>query len=104
MFFYRLKQCLNLPDGHQHSIAIKFKNYIDDKFIFAISFEKVPDAEWSGINTKNGQILMVNCKAMNTAGITGDIATTMYTLLQAQQVLEIRDVGCTVYVKIKIKK
>jgi len=96
--FYRLKEALNLPDYHQHSISIKFKNYIDNKFIFCVSFEKIADAEWSGINTKAGQILMINCKAINTAGITNNnIATTMYTLLEAQQILEIRDVGCTVY-------
>ena len=74
------------------------KNYINNKFVFCTSFEKIPDVEWSGINTKAGQILMVNCKAMNEAGITSNnIATTMYTLLEAQQILEIRDVGCAVY-------
>lgn len=96
--FYRLKEALNLPEYHQHSISIKFKNYVDNKFIFAISFEKVPDAEWTGTNTKAGQILMINCKAMNEAGINNNnIATVMYTLLEAQQILEIRDVGCTVF-------
>jgi len=94
-----LKEALNLPEYHQHSLAIKFKNYIDNKFVFCISFEKAgADVSWSGVNTKAGQVLMVNCKAMNEAGIIGnDIATTMYTLLQAQQILEIRDIGCTVY-------
>jgi hypothetical protein len=96
--FYRLKEALNLPEHHQHAISINFQSYTKNKFIFAISFEKIPDAEWSGVNTKAGQILMVNCKAMNEAGITSpNIATTMYTLLEVQQILEIRDVGCTVY-------
>ena len=66
--------------------------------MFAVCFEKIPDAEWSGVNTKAGQILMVNCKAMNEAGITNNnIASTLYTLLEVQQILEIRDVGCTVF-------
>ena len=96
--FYRLKEAMNLPDFHQHSIAIKFKDYVKNKFIFCTDFQKIPDASWSGVNTKSGQVLMVNVKAMNSAGITAnDIATTMYTLLQAEQILEIRDVGCTVY-------
>ena len=96
--FYRLKETLNLPDYHQHSMSIKFKNYMDNKFIFDVSFEKIADAEWTGVNTKAGQILMVNVKAMNETQITAaNIGTTMYTLLQAQQILEIRDVGCTVY-------
>jgi len=96
--FYRLKHAMNLPEYHQHSIGIKFKNYMDNKFIYCTNFEKIQDAEWSGVNTKSGQVLMVNVKAMNEAGINAaNIATTMYTLLQAQQILEIRDVGCTVY-------
>ena len=96
--FYRLKESLNLPDYHQHAISVKFKNYVDNKFVFGVSFEKIPDAEWSGINTKAGQILMINCKAMNEAGITSNnIATTLYTLLECQQILEVRDVGVTVY-------
>ena len=96
--FYRLKQSMNLPEYHQHSIGIKFKNYLDNKFIFCTTFEKMQDAEWSGVNTKAGQVLMVNVKAMNESAITAsNIATTMYTLIQAQQILEIRDVGCTVY-------
>ena len=96
--FYRLKEAMHLPEYHQHAISIKFQNYVRNKFIFCVSFEKIQDAEWSGVNTKAGQVLMVNVKAMNETGITAaNIATTMYTLLQAQQILEIRDVGCTVY-------
>jgi UDP-N-acetylmuramoyl-L-alanyl-D-glutamate--2,6-diaminopimelate ligase len=34
-----------------------FDEYIRNKFIFAMDFEKVPDVDWSGINTKAGQIL-----------------------------------------------
>jgi hypothetical protein len=96
--YYRLKQAMNLPEYHQHSMSIKFRNYINNKFIFGLSFEKVQDADWTGVNTKAGQILMINCKAMSETEITSNnIASTMYTLLQAQQILEIRDVGCTVY-------
>jgi len=96
--FYRLKEAMNLPDYHQHSISIKFKNYINNKFIFCVSFEKVPDASFTAVSTKAGQILMINCKAMNEAGITqANIATTMYTLLESQQIMEIRDVGITIY-------
>ena len=96
--FYHLKKSLNLPDHHQHSMGIQQKHYRQDKFIVGFSFEKIPDAEWSGINSKAGQILMVNVKALNPANL-GDtkIADTMYSVLEAQQILEIRDVGISVY-------
>lgn len=96
--FYRLKQVMNLPEFHQHSIGIKYRNYYNNKFIFAVSFEKVADSSWTGESTKAGQVMMVNCKAMNQAGIdANDIAKTMYILLQSEQIMEIRDVGITVY-------
>ena len=95
---YRLREALNLPDKRLHVISINFKDYIRNKFIFCTDFQKVPDASWSGVNTKAGQVLMVNVKALNPTLIPGNnIATTMYTLLQAEQILEVRDVGCTVY-------
>ena len=96
--FYHLMKSLNLPEHHQHSIGIQLKHYRQDKFIVGFSFEKIPDAEWSGINTKAGQILMVTVKALNPANL-GDtkIADMMYSVLEAQQILEIRDVGISVY-------
>jgi hypothetical protein len=95
--FYQLKKTLNLPEFHQHSIGIRYKNYYKDKFIFALSFEKIPESEWTGINTKAGQLLMIKVKAQNAGTITGDIANIMYVVLEAQQILEIRDIGTTVY-------
>ena len=100
--FYHLKKSLNLPEHHQHSVGMQLKHYRQDKFIVGFSFEKIPDAEWSGINTKAGQILMVNVKALNetgmpTVGGVRKIADMMYSVLEAQQILEIRDVGITIY-------
>ncbi len=94
--FYHLRKSLNLPDHHQHSIGIRYKNYYKDKFVFALSFEKVPDADWSGVSTKAGQLLLVKCKA--TDGNTlSNIANIMYIVLESQQVLEIRDIGTTIF-------
>lgn len=39
--------------------------------------------------------MMIRVKAPNMT--TGNIADIMYTVLQAQQILEVRDIGCTVY-------
>ena len=94
--FYHLKKSLNLPDFHQHSIGIKFENYRKNKFIFGFSFERVPDANWTGINTKAGQMLLI--KLLGSSGIsTADIATSMYSVLEAEMILEIRDIGITIY-------
>ena len=62
-----------------------------------MSFEKMPEASWSGTNTKTGQILLIKLNAVNTASLPGDIASMMYVTLQCENILEIRDVGCSVY-------
>jgi hypothetical protein len=93
--FSILKETLNLPEKYQHSVGIKFDDYIRNKFIFGMDFEKVPDVDWSGINTKAGQILIVKVKG--GSGITANIANSMFSTLVTQVVLEIRDVGCTLY-------
>ena len=93
--FSILKETLNLPERYQHSLGIKFDEYIRNKFIFGMDFEKVPDVDWTGINTKAGQILIVKVKG--GSGITKNIANSMFSTLVTQVVLEIRDVGCNLY-------
>ena len=99
--FSILKQTLNLPDWGLHSVGIDFKQYTSSKFIFAMSFEKMPEASWSGTNTKTGQILLIKLAAVNTdslsGGIPGDIASTMFITSMSENILEIRDVGCSIY-------
>jgi hypothetical protein len=56
---YPVKQTLNLPDWGLHSVGVDYHQYTSSKFIFGMSFEKVPEASWSGTNTKVGQILLI---------------------------------------------
>ena len=46
--FYHLRKALNLPMFHQHCMNINFKQYRDRQFVFAFSFEKVPDSSYTG--------------------------------------------------------
>jgi hypothetical protein len=86
-------------------VGIDFRQYITQKFIFAMSFEKVPEASWTGTNTKTGQILLIKLNAVDTTkdGAAGNgvsvsnIADTMFITLMTENILEVRDVGCSVY-------
>jgi hypothetical protein len=95
--FSILKQTLNLPDWGLHSVGIDFKQYIDDKFIFAMSFEKVPESSWTGVNSKAGQVLIVKMNAVNQNSMHPDIADLMYITLVSEGIVEIRDVGVNVF-------
>jgi hypothetical protein len=57
--FCILKQTLNLPDWGLHSVGVDYHQYTSSKFIFGMSFEKMPEASWSGTNAKTGQILLI---------------------------------------------
>ena len=97
--FSILKQTLNLPDWGLHSVGVDYHQYTSSKFIFGMSFEKVPEASWSGTNTKVGQILLIKLSSVNPAVNVGvdNIASTMFVTLMSENILEVRDIGCSVY-------
>ena len=95
--FSILKQTMNLPDWGLHSVGIDFRQFTSNKFIFAMSFEKMPQASWSGTNTMSGQILLIKLNAVNTSTISGDIAQTMFITVQSENILEIRDSAVSIF-------
>jgi len=97
--FCILKQTLSLPDWGLHSVGVDYHQYTSSKFIFAMSFEKMAEASWSGTNTKSGQILLIKLASVNGASGVGvpDIASTMYITLMSENILEVRDVGCSIF-------
>ena len=91
-----MKQTLNLPDWGLHAVGVDFHQYTSNKFIMGLSFEKVPEASWSGTSTKAGQILLIKLASVNPA-IVNEIASTMYVTLMSENILEVRDVACSVF-------
>ena len=95
--FYHLRKALNLPVFHQHSLNINFKQYRDRQFIFAFSFEKVPDSSYTGINTRAGQQMLLRVKPAGTTIPADEMPDTMYITMLSEQILEIKDLGLKVY-------
>ena len=62
-----------------------------------MSFEKSPQASWSGVNTMSGQILLIKLAAVSASTIQGDIASTMFITLQSENILEIRDSAVSIF-------
>ena len=94
--FCILKQTLNLPDWGLHSVGVDYHQYTSSKFIFGMSFDKMPEASWSGTNTKTGQILLIKLSSVNPASVP-EIASTMLITLMIENILEIRDIACSIY-------
>ena len=95
--YYHLRKALNLPMFHQHSMSVSFRHYRDRQFIFAFSFEKVPDSSYTGINTRSGQQMLVKIKPVGTSIPTFDMPENIYITMLSEQILEIRDLGLKVF-------
>ena len=95
--FYHLRKALNLPMFHQHSMNINFKQYRDRQFIFAFSFEKVPDSSYTGINTRAGQQMLLRVKPAGATIPANDMPDTLYITMLSEQILEIKDLGLKVF-------
>ena len=93
--FYELRKSLGIHGSPFHSISIRADQYHDTHYIMGIDTEKVLDAGFSGINTRAGDMMTLRIKGAN-ATITEDMPTKIYITLQSDQILEIRDSGCTV--------
>ena len=76
---YRLRKAFNLPMFHQQSMSVSFRHYRDRQFIFAFSFEKVPDSCYTGINTRAGQQMLVKIEPEEKSIPTVDVPENAYT-------------------------
>ena len=95
--FYHLRKALNLPMFHQHSMNINFRQYRDRQFIFAFSFEKVPDSSYTGINTRAGQQMLLRVKPAGATIPATEMPDTLYITMLSEQILEIKDLGLKVF-------
>ena len=95
--FYHLRKALNLPMFHQHSMNINFKQYRDRQFIFAFSFEKVPDSSYTGINTRAGQQMLLRVKPAGATIPATEMPDTLYITMLSEQILQIKDLGLKVF-------
>ena len=79
-----------------HSIGIDYKSYISNKFIFSMSFEKVPESSWTGRSTRGGELLIVKVNNVDSGFVEDNIASQMYITLVSENIMEIRDVGVSI--------
>ena len=94
---YHLGKALNSPMFHQHSTNINFKQYRDRQFIFAFSFEKVPDSSYTGINTRAGQQMLLRVKPAGATIPANEMPDKLYITMLSEQILEIKDLGLKVF-------
>jgi hypothetical protein len=98
--FAKLKQCIYGSDNHFHAVSIKPSEYRRDKYIIGVDTEKIMGASFTGLNTKAGDLMTIKLKARNPTAIQAagnNMTGQLHMVLFSDQLMEIRDVGVTVF-------
>ena len=89
-----------------YAVDILPRQYRSWSYIIGVSFENAPGSSFSGISTRNGDLLTIklkNCQHVNNATFDGNdvlpysVPEYIYVVLEADHVLQISDVGCQVF-------
>ena len=68
--FAQLKKCLGIIGNNFHSVSISPLQYRNNKFIISCDTEKALQAGFTGLNTRQGDLLSVKIKAMDNQVLT----------------------------------
>ena len=92
--YYQLRKTLGSHDQH-NSIDITQHEYKCRKFVLGFDMEKVLEAGFSGINTRQGDIMSITFN--HNSSTASHWAKDMQIVLTSDQIMEIADGGVTVY-------
>ena len=72
--------------------------YRQNQFIIGFDAEKVLEAGYTGLNTKNGDLMLIKAKSLETAGLPDTrMPDEMQVVLHSDQILDISDAGAQVF-------
>ena len=95
--FYFLRRTLHFMNANQDSLNISYRQFRENKFVMAFSFEKMADVNFTGTNTKMGSLIVFKVK-----GTEGTLAETeqiqeVFVNLVSESVLELTESGAIIY-------
>ena len=95
--FAQLRKTVGLNYGH-HAVDLDAHQYRNNKFIVAVDMEKISEMGFTGENTMNGQLLVIKVSALNKSTLlSANMPTQMNIYLNSDQIMEVKDVGVTVF-------
>ena len=105
--FYYLRRAIHYMNPDQDALSFSYRQYRENKFIIVLSFEKMSDVNFTGVNTKMGSLITMKIKPTEgTLNVTpGDGTNAIYaediqevfTHLISETVLELRESGSIIY-------
>ena len=95
--FYFLRRTLHYHNGDQNSMNISYKQYRENKFIIGVSFEKMPDVNFTSINTKMGSLITFKIKGTEGPLAPAEQIQEIFVHMVSESILELRESGSIVY-------
>ena len=91
---YFLRRAVNVMSPFYDGFSIDIYRYANDKFIGGINFDKQPDMNFTGSNTKMGSLLTFKLKGANNTFALG--VEQVYVTLVSEHVFELSESASTV--------
>ena len=95
--FYYLRRAIHYMNPDQDALCFSYRQYRENKFIIGMSFEKMADVNFTGVNTKMGSLITFKLKGTEGPLPVGEEVEEIFTHLISESVLEIRESGSIVY-------
>ena len=92
--FYQLRKCMGTETSNFHSLDITPHQYRSHKFIAAFDTEKYLGSAFTGMNIKQGSLMILKMRASCASGYMPDI---VYIVLHFDSIVSIRDTGIEVF-------
>ena len=95
--FYYLRRALHEMYPDQDSLSFGYRQYRENKFIIGMSFEKMPDVNFTGYNSKMSGVTTFKIKGTEGALQANEQIEEIFCHLISEAVLEVRESGSVVY-------
>ena len=95
--FYYLRRALHYMYPNQDSLSFSYRQYRENKFIIGMSFEKIPDANFTGYNSKMSGVTTFKIRGSEGPLQNNEEIQEIFCHLISESVLEIRESGSVVY-------
>ena len=95
--FYYLRRGIHYINPDQDASCFSYRQFRGNKFIIGMSFEKMADVNFTGVNAKMGSLITFKLKGSEGPLPVGDEVEEIFAHSISESVLEIRESGSLVY-------
>ena len=91
---YFLRRAVNVMSPYYDGFSIDIYRYANDKFIMGLNFDKQPDMNFTGSNTKMGSLITFKCRGANENFALG--IERVFVTAVSEQIFELSESASTV--------